>query len=119
LLINQGLCLIGASMLSFVGTFWWPSLWLWSLALTLYAVGQGIVFPAGFSQVLEGRATQAGVASAVIGTIHMSTGGLVAWVAGSLSLAQDVSLVLVCSVVSGAAVLVWLWMTPVVVHKSA
>ena len=119
LLINRGLCLIVASMLTFVCTLWWPSLWMWSLALTLYAVGQGIVFPAGFSQVLEGRALQAGVASAVIGTIHMSTGGLVAWIAGSLSLAQDVSLVLVCSLVSGAAVLVWLWMKPVVVHKSA
>ena len=118
-LINQGLCLIGASMLTFVCALWWPSLWWWSLAWTLYAVGQGIVFPAGFSQVLEGRAMQAGVASAVIGTIHMSTGGLVAWTAGSLSLAQDVSLVLVCSVVSAAAVLVWLWMKPVVVHKSA
>jgi len=116
LLINQGLCLIGASVLTFICTLWWPSLWLWSLALTLYAVGQGIVFPAGFSQVLEGRALQAGVASAVIGTIHMTTGGLVAWIAGSLSLAQDVSLVLVCSLVSGAAVLVWLWMKPAVVH---
>ena len=119
LLINQGLCLIGASMLTFVCTLWWPSLWLWSLALTLYAVGQGIVFPAGFSQVLEGRALQAGVASAIIGTIHMSTGGLVAWIAGSLSFSQDVSLVFVCSVVSGVAVGIWVWMRPIVVQRAA
>lgn len=112
LLINQGLWLIGASMLMFVCTIWWPSLWLWSLALSVYAVGQGIVFPAGFSLVLEGRALQAGVASAMIGTIHMTTGGLVAWVAGALSFPQEISLVLVSSVVTATAVLIWVAMKP-------
>jgi DHA1 family bicyclomycin/chloramphenicol resistance-like MFS transporter len=112
-LINQGLCSIGVSMLLFACTLWWPSLWLWSLALSAYAVGQGIVFPAGFSLVLEGRALQAGVASAIIGTIHMTTGGLVAWLAGSLPWPQDISLVWVCSAVSGLAVFIWMWMKPV------
>jgi len=112
LLINQGLWLMSASMLMFVCTIWWPSLWLWSLALTVYAVGQGIVFPAGFSLVLEGRALQAGVASAMIGTIHMTTGGLVAWVAGALSFPQEISLVLVSSVVTATAVLIWVAMKP-------
>jgi len=113
-LINQGLCSIGVSMLLFVCTLWWPNLWLWSLALTVYAVGQGIVFPAGFSLVLEGRALQAGVASAIIGTIHMTTGGLVAWIAGSLPWTQAISLVWACSVVTGLAVVIWIWMKPVV-----
>jgi predicted MFS family arabinose efflux permease len=117
LLINQGLWLMGASMLMFVGTLLWPSLWLWSLALFVYAVGQGIVFPAGFSLVLEGRAMQAGVASAVIGTIHMTTGGLVAWIAGSLSFSPEISLVLVSSVVTGAAVVIWVWMKPPDLHR--
>jgi hypothetical protein len=76
-------------------------------------VGQGIVFPAGFSQVLEGRAMQAGVASAIIGTIHMTTGGLVAWIAGSLPWTQAISLVWVCSAVTGLAVVIWIWMKPV------
>jgi DHA1 family bicyclomycin/chloramphenicol resistance-like MFS transporter len=87
-------------------------LWLWSLALTVYAVGQGIVFPAGFSLVLEGRALQAGVASAMIGTIHMTTGGLVAWVTGALSFPQEISLVLVSSAVTATAVLIWVAMKP-------
>jgi DHA1 family bicyclomycin/chloramphenicol resistance-like MFS transporter len=100
-------------MLLFVCTLWWPNLWLWSLALTVYAVGQGIVFPAGFSLVLEGRAMQAGVASAIIGTIHMTTGGLVAWIAGSLPWTQAISLVWACSVVTGLAVVIWIWMKPV------
>jgi hypothetical protein len=77
-------------------------------------VGQGIVFPAGFSLVLEGRALQAGVASAIIGTIHMTTGGLVAWIAGSLPWTQAISLVWACSVVTGLAVVIWIWMKPVV-----
>jgi len=70
------------------------------------------VFPAGFSLVLEGRALQAGVASAMIGTIHMTTGGLVAWVAGALSFPQEISLVLVSSAVTATAVLIWVAMKP-------
>jgi len=112
-LINQGLCSIGVSMLLFVCTLGWPNLWLWSLALAVYAVGQGIVFPTGFSLVLEGRALQAGVASAIIGTCHMSIGGLVAWLAGSMPWPQDISLVGVSSVVSGLAVVIWMRMKPV------
>jgi DHA1 family bicyclomycin/chloramphenicol resistance-like MFS transporter len=119
LLINQGLWVVGLSMLMFLCTLWWPSLWLWSLALAVYAVGQGIVFPAGFSLVLEGRALQAGVASATIGTIHMTTGGLVAWIAGALSLPQDISLVLVSSTVTLAAVVIWTGMKPITVVRSS
>ena len=118
LLINQGLWVVGLSMVLFVCTLGWPSLWLWSLALTVYAVGQGIVFPAGFSLVLEGRALQAGVASATIGTIHMTTGGIVAWIAGALSFSQDVSLVLVSSVVTAAATALWIGMKPTTVVRS-
>ena len=119
LLINQGLCAIGVSMLLFFLTLWWPNLWLWSLALTVYAVGQGIVFPAGFSLVLEGRAMQAGVASAIIGTIHMTTGGVVAWLAGSLPWPQDISLVWVSSAVTGLAVVIWVWMKPVSLARAS
>lgn len=118
LLINQGLWVVGLSMLLFVCTFWWPFLWLWSLALAVYAVGQGIVFPAGFSLVLEGRALQAGVASATIGTIHMTTGGVVAWIAGTLPFPQEISLVLVSSAVTVAAVGLWVWMKPIAVDHS-
>jgi DHA1 family bicyclomycin/chloramphenicol resistance-like MFS transporter len=94
-------------------------LWLWSLALAVYAVGQGIVFPAGFSLVLEGRALQAGVASATIGIIHMTTGGIVAWIAGELSLPQEISLVLVSSAVTLTAVAIWIGMKPNTVVRSS
>jgi hypothetical protein len=76
------------------------------------------VFPAGFSLVLEGRALQAGVASPTIGTIHMTTGGIVAWIAGALSFSQDVSLVLVSSVVTAAATALWIGMKPTTVVRS-
>jgi DHA1 family bicyclomycin/chloramphenicol resistance-like MFS transporter len=99
-------------MLLFVCALSWSNLWLWSVALAVYAIGQGIVFPAGFSLVLEGRGQQAGVASATIGTIHMTTGGAVAWVAGALPYAQDVSLVLTCSLVTLCAVGIWAGIKP-------
>jgi DHA1 family bicyclomycin/chloramphenicol resistance-like MFS transporter len=111
-LIKQGLWVVVLSMTLFVGALWLSDLWIWSVALAVYAVGQGIVFPAGFSLVLEGRALQAGVASATIGTIHMTTGGAVAWVAGALPYSQDVSLVLTSTVITFAAVVTWAWMKP-------
>ena len=111
-LIKQGLWVVVLSMALFVAALWISDLWIWSVALAVYAVGQGIVFPAGFSLVLEGRALQAGVASATIGTIHMTTGGAVAWVAGALPYSQDVSLVLTSTVITFAAVVTWAWMKP-------
>ena len=100
------------SMVMFCCALLWSELWLWSMALAVYAVGQGIVFPAGFSLVLEGRGLQAGVASATIGTIHMTTGGAVAWAAGALPLTQDISLVLTCSAITLFAVGVWAGIKP-------
>jgi len=112
ILIKQGLWAVVLSMLMFVCALLWAELWMWSVALAVYAIGQGIVFPAGFSLVLEGRGLQAGVASATIGTIHMTTGGAVAWVAGALPYSQDISLVVTCSAITLSAVAIWGWMNP-------
>ena len=112
ILINQGLWLVVLSMVFFVCALLSSNLWLWSVALAVYAMGQGIVFPAGFSLVLEGRGQQAGVASATIGTIHMTTGGGVAWVAGALPYTPAVSLVLTCAAITFIAVAIWVWMRP-------
>jgi predicted MFS family arabinose efflux permease len=112
ILIKQGLWVVVLSMLLFVCALSWSNLWLWSVALAVYAIGQGIVFPAGFSLVLEGRGQQAGVASATIGTIHMTTGGGVAWVAGALPYTPAVSLVLTCLAITFIAVAIWVWMRP-------
>jgi predicted MFS family arabinose efflux permease len=112
ILIKQGLWLVVVSMVMFGCALFSSELWLWSLALAVYAVGQGIVFPAGFSLVLEGRGLQAGVASATIGTIHMTTGGAVAWIAGALPFSQDISLVLTCTAITLCAVGIWAGIRP-------
>lgn len=78
-LFRQGLVLAAAGMACLAGSLLWPSLWLWTLALTVYAVGHGMVFPAAFAMALGGHARQAGLVTAGIGTVHMCTGALSAW----------------------------------------
>lgn len=84
--MGHGLAMVALGTALLVATLWWPALWLWALALSLYAVGHGVVFPAAFALVLQHTPQQAGLATAAIGTVHMSTGALGAWIAGALPL---------------------------------
>lgn len=107
-LFARGLGVVLAGMALLVTTQWWPHIGLWALALTIYAIGHGIVFPAAFALVLNKQAQQAGVTTAAIGTIHMTVGGLSAWLAGKLPLPADTAVVIACVSMAGLACIVWL-----------
>jgi DHA1 family bicyclomycin/chloramphenicol resistance-like MFS transporter len=109
--VALGIALVGGGALLLATTLAWPSATLWVLALTLYAVGHGIVFPASISLVLEDMPRQAGLAAAGIGTVHMVSGALSAWIAGALPLAPHTVVVLTVGVASTASALAW-WSLP-------
>lgn len=93
----SGMAIVAAGLVLLVATLAWPSLWLWALALALYAIGHGIVFPAAFALVLQKTPQQAGLATAAVGTVHMCTGAACAWLAGVLPLSPHAALVLVAA----------------------
>jgi DHA1 family bicyclomycin/chloramphenicol resistance-like MFS transporter len=103
----RGLGIVAAGIALLVATLWWPALWLWAVALTLCAVGHGVVFPAAFALVLQKMPQQAGLATAGIGTVHMCTGALSAWIAGALPLPAHPSVVLMAAVLVAAGCAAW------------
>ncbi|MGN1055958.1 MAG: MFS transporter [Comamonas sp.] len=109
-LFQHGLLLaatgIGGLLLTLL---WLPNIWLWTLALTVYALGHGMVFPTAFALVLGGLARQAGLVTAGIGFVHMCTGALAAWVSSVLtySLSAHEALAYSASVVTLLAMAAW------------
>jgi len=106
-LFGRGLSVVALGMALLLLTLWLPSAWLWAVALTVYAIGHGIVFPAAFALVLHELPQQAGLAAAAIGTVHMCTGGLSAWVAGALPAGPHASLVMVAVGMVALACMAW------------
>lgn len=84
-LVTAGVAIATTGTFLAVGTLAFPYLALWLAALAIHAVGHGIVFPAAFALVLQDLPRQAGLTTAVVGTIHMSTGAVAAWTAGALA----------------------------------
>lgn len=110
--MTRGLAIVAAGIALLVATLGWPSLWLWGLALTLYAVGHGVVFPAAFALVLQQTPRQAGLATAAIGTVHMSTGAISAWIAGALPVPPHLAVVLMATGVVAVGCGAWFLISP-------
>jgi len=99
--LSVGLGFAALGMLLLAATLAWPTLWLWALALAVYALGHGMVFPAAFAVVLRDAPQRAGLVTAAMGTVHMCSGALSAWVAGSLPWSPHLSAVLMpCGMVA-------------------
>lgn len=107
--LASGLAIAAFGMLLLAATLAWPVLWLWALALTVYALGHGIVFPAAFAVVLRDAPQRAGLVTAAMGTVHMCSGALSAWVAGSLSGSPHQSAVLMACGMVAMGCLAWLF----------
>lgn len=107
-----GMAIAAAGMALLVATLAWPALWLWALALALYAVGHGIVFPAAFALVLQKTPQQAGLATAAVGTVHMCTGAAGAWIAGVLPLPPHDAVVLVAGGAVALGCCAWFFVPP-------
>lgn len=105
--MSTGMAIVGAGMALLAATLAWPALWLWALALTVYAIGHGVVFPAAFALVLQRTPRQAGLATAAIGTVHMSTGAIAAWVCGALPLPPHQAVVAIAAGVVAAGCCAW------------
>ncbi|VWX61824.1 putative Inner membrane transport protein ydhC [Burkholderiales bacterium 8X] len=103
----HGLGVVGIGIALLAATLAWPAVWLWGLALTLCAIGHGVVFPAAFSLVLQDLPKQAGLATAAIGTVHMSTGAASAWIAGSLPLSPQVAVVSMAALLVAGGCAAW------------
>lgn len=82
--LSTGAAIAAFGALLLAATLVWPTLWLWGLALSVYALGHGMVFPAAFAVVLRDMPQRAGLVTAAMGTVHMCSGALSAWIAGSL-----------------------------------
>lgn len=73
---------LGVALLA--GCVWAPSVPLWTLALLLYSIGHGLVFPAAMSVVMQSMPERAGMAAALAGMLQMLAGAVVSGVAAFL-----------------------------------
>ncbi|MES2785319.1 MAG: MFS transporter [Pseudomonadota bacterium] len=107
MLFSIGLAVAVLGVAIIACTLMLPSLLLWIVALSIYAIGHGIVFPSAFALVLEDLPQQAGMATAGIGTVHMSIGGAAAWLAGVLPMRSHEAAVSVTCVMAVVAMTAW------------
>ncbi|MEJ7932499.1 MFS transporter [Ramlibacter sp. AN1015] len=110
--MSCGLGLVGVGCALLLATLAWPALWLWGLALALHAVGHGIVFPATFALVLQHEPRQSGLATAAVGTVHMSGGALAATAAGMLPLSTHLSVVVMAAAMVAVGCAAWFLLPP-------
>lgn len=108
-LFRHGLLLAATGIGGLVLSLAWPSIWLWTLALTVYALGHGMVFPAAFALALGGQARQAGLVTAGIGSVHMCTGAVAAWAASGLARSLSAHEALVYSTVAATLLAMAAW----------
>lgn len=105
---TSGVVIAAAGIALLAATLAWPSLALWLIALTVYAVGHGIVFPSAFALVLQDMPHQAGLAAAGVGAVHLSLGAATGWLAGALPLSPHASVVATAALAAAVSCAAWL-----------